>query len=54
EVIRIDQYEHYPLPPLNCNYSSDRVTDTRQDIRPLEIIQPEGPSFQVNGNQVSW
>ncbi|CAM2705428.1 unnamed protein product [Rotaria socialis] len=54
EVIRIDQYKHYPLPPLNCNYSSDRVTDTRQDIRPLEIIQPEGPSFQVNGNQVSW
>ena len=54
EVIRVEIYNHYPLPPLNCNYTSDKVTNTRNDIRPLEIVQPEGPSFQVNGNQVSW
>jgi len=54
EVIRIEIYNKYPLPPLNCNYSSERVTNTRNDIRPLEILQPDGPSFQINGNQVSW
>jgi len=54
EVIRIEIYNHYPIPYVECNYTSDRVKETRTDIRPLEIIQPEGPSFTVNGNQISW
>jgi len=54
EVIRVEIYNHYPIPSVSCNYSSDRVVKFRDDIRPLEIVQPEGPSFQVNGNQVSW
>ncbi len=54
EVIRVEIYNKYPLPPLNCNYTPEKVTDTRKDIRSLEILQPDGPSFQVNGNQVSW
>src|SRR5205807_1067659 len=28
--------------------------DLRQDIKPLEITQPEGPSFQVEGYHVRW
>ncbi|CAF4725229.1 unnamed protein product, partial [Rotaria socialis] len=54
EVIRIEIYNHYPIPYLNFNYTSDRVKKLRDDIRPFEIIQPEGPSFQTDGNQVSW
>ncbi|CAF3824159.1 unnamed protein product [Adineta steineri] len=54
EVIRIEIYNHYPIPYVNCNYSSDHSIKLREDVRPLEIVQPEGPSFQVNGNQVSW
>lgn len=23
-------------------------------LKPLNIVQPEGPSFQVNGNEISW
>ena len=26
----------------------------RQDLKPIEILQPEGPSFTVAGNQVEW
>ena len=26
----------------------------RTDLKPLEIIQPEGPSFEVDGNLVRW
>jgi primary-amine oxidase len=39
---------------MDFNYSSDRVTKTRDDIKPLEILQSQGPTFQVNGYQVSW
>ncbi|CAF3953435.1 unnamed protein product [Rotaria sp. Silwood2] len=39
---------------MNFNYAADRIEKFRDDIRPLDIIQPEGPSFQINGYQVSW
>ena len=26
----------------------------REDVRPIEITQPEGPSFTVDGHAVSW
>jgi primary-amine oxidase len=54
EVIRIEIYNHYPIPNVTCNYTSDGIKNVRTDIRPLEIVQSEGPSFEVNGNQVSW
>ena len=48
-VLRVEEYGHWPLPPQQCNYSADRVKDVRQDIKPLEITQPAGPSFEVDG-----
>jgi primary-amine oxidase len=26
----------------------------RTDVKPLNVTQPEGPSFQVNGNLIEW
>jgi Cu2+-containing amine oxidase len=37
------------LPPGACNYAADRVTDQRQDIKPMEITHSDGPSFVVEG-----
>ncbi len=54
EVIRIENYGHVDLPPNTGNYAASRMTNFRTDIKPLEVIQPEGPSFEVNGYQVSW
>jgi primary-amine oxidase len=53
-VIRVEEYGHWPLPPRPGNYSADRVPDKRAGVRPLEITQPQGPSFQVDGHQVRW
>lgn len=53
-LLRIEDYGFTPLPPQAGNYRSDRVTTFRTDIKPLEITQPEGPSFSVNGYQVDW
>jgi primary-amine oxidase len=54
QVIRVEEYGAWPLPPGECNYAADRVREFRQDIKPLEILQPEGPSFDVDGYQVRW
>jgi primary-amine oxidase len=54
KVIRVEEYGHWPLPPGSCNYAADRVHEFRKDIKPLEITEPDGPSFQVDGNVVRW
>ncbi len=54
EVIRVEEYGHWPLPPLPGNYAAGRVGPTRTDIKPLEIAQPDGPSFDVDGTTVRW
>ncbi|HEV3436875.1 MAG TPA: primary-amine oxidase [Gemmata sp.] len=53
-VLRIEAYGHWPLPPQEGNYASDRVRNTRTDIKPLAITQSEGPSFRTDGYQVNW
>jgi primary-amine oxidase len=53
-VIRVEEYDYVKVPLLAGNYSKDRVENLRTDIKPLEIVQPEGPSFTVNGYEVSW
>lgn len=54
KVIRVEEYGHWPLPPQQANYAADRVPNQRTDIKPLEIVQPDGPSFEVDGYQVRW
>src|SRR3954453_23789594 len=49
KVIRVEDYGYLPLPPKPGNYRADRVRQLRMDLKPLEISQPEGPSFEVNG-----
>ena len=54
QVIRIEEHGKWPLPPEAGNYAADRVPNQRTDIKPIDILQPEGPSFAVDGYQVSW
>jgi primary-amine oxidase len=54
EVLRVEELGDWPLPPGACNYAADRVSRKRTGVRPLEIVQPEGPSFAVDGYQVAW
>src|SRR4029079_14954272 len=51
-VLRVEVYGDWPLPPVTANYAADRVPAQRRDLKPLEITQPDGPSFAVDGYQV--
>lgn len=42
-----------PLPPEDADYRADRV-DTRDDFKHLDVVQPDGPSWEVEGNKVEW
>ena len=54
KVIRIEEHGHWDIPPGEANYAASRVKNQRTDIRALDIKQPDGASFTVNGYQVSW
>jgi primary-amine oxidase len=54
EVIRIEEYPAAPLPRESGNWAREFIPNVRQDLKPIEIAQPEGPSFTVDGNQVEW
>lgn len=54
KVVRVEDHGKWPLPPGEANYAASRMERFREGIRPLEIEQKEGPSFEVEGYQVSW
>ena len=41
-------------PRQKRNYDRENLSPARTDLKPLEIVQPEGPSFTVDGWKVSW
>jgi len=54
EVLRIEEYPMAPLPPEPGNWAREYIPNMRKDLKPVDIVQPEGPSFTVEGNQVEW
>ena len=54
EVIRVEDHGVVPLPPKDGNYTPEYVKNYRTDLKPLEIIQSEGPSFEVKDHNISW
>jgi primary-amine oxidase len=54
QVIRVEEYGKWPLPPTAGNYSVEKVAHHRTDIKSLTITQPGGPSFALDGNHISW
>ncbi len=63
-VAEIEDHGVVPLPSRTANYRADQIADpnnfprfpdgVRSDVRPLEISQPQGPSFQLEGRQLRW
>ncbi|RVX04331.1 Copper methylamine oxidase [Vitis vinifera] len=57
-VVEFEDRKLVPLPPADPlrNYTPGETRGgvDRSDVKPLQIIQPEGPSFRVNGYFVEW
>ena len=53
-VIRIDDEGDVPVPEQHGNYGLDVQGPARTSLKPIEITQPEGPSFSVDGGLVQW
>jgi primary-amine oxidase len=62
-VIGIEEDSDVPVPLLGGDYTTAMLTDPgnvaghvrpRTGLRPLEITQPDGPSFHLDGNSLEW
>jgi primary-amine oxidase len=45
--------EENPLPPERADFRADRV-DTRDTREHLDVVQPDGVSWEVDGREVEW
>lgn len=53
-VIRVEDEGDVPVPAASGNYGADAVGPARTSLKPIEITQPDGPSFHVDGSHVEW
>ena len=55
EVTRVIDHEPLPVPEEPGNFDDpEQVGPQRTTLRPIEITQPEGVSFTVEGNRLRW
>jgi primary-amine oxidase len=50
----LDEDPVVPIPRRRRNYDSASLGPPRTSLRPLDVVQPEGPSFTVAGQLVRW
>jgi len=55
EVVELIDHEDLPIPTEEGNFDDPEFTGPpRTSLRPIRITQPEGPSFTVEGDVVTW
>jgi primary-amine oxidase len=52
-VVRVEDLGVVPLPPGTGDYTADTVSP-REGLTPIEIRQPDGVSFVIDGSEVRW
>ncbi|RXT24513.1 tyramine oxidase [Rhizobium leguminosarum] len=50
----VDDEKIIPVPRKKHNYGRETFPERRPDLKPLHIVQPQGPSFAVDGWKVEW
>src|SRR5829696_33171 len=53
-VAKIEDYGVVPVPQQPGNYTPEEVGAAPAALKPVEITQPEGVSFEVDGHEVRW
>ena len=54
EVLRVEDFGVRPIPPETGNYQDQFQDQLRDAPARLDITQPDGPGFKVDGQHVTW
>ncbi|OOL31508.1 tyramine oxidase [Rhodococcus rhodochrous] len=54
-VVKVVDEMQLPVPAERGEWdAAPHAKPARTDLKPIEITQPEGPSFSVDGNRITW
>ena len=54
QVVAVEDSGVVPMPPTSGRFDAAHQEQQRAGLRELEITQPDGPSFEVDGYRVKW
>ena len=54
EVVELWDSGAIPMPTTHGRFDPESVEHARDELKTLDIVQPDGPSFLVDGNRVDW
>ncbi len=54
KVLRVDDYGVVPVPKQDSNYTPDAQPKLRDDLKPIDVVQPEGVTFKMTGKRIDW
>ena len=54
DFVDFEDRDPVPFPPDDGEFRATYMPSLRDDVRPIEISQPDGPSFTVDGYHVRW
>jgi primary-amine oxidase len=53
-VLRVDDHGVVPIPMGEFNYEPQFRSEFRAPLKPLDVVQPEGASFTLDGHVLTW
>jgi primary-amine oxidase len=54
EIIRVDDYGVVPVPQQQANYEHQFIKTPRAALKPINVVQPEGVNFSIEGGKLTW
>ncbi|MET3896187.1 primary-amine oxidase [Devosia sp. UYZn731] len=54
EILRIDDHGGPPIPMIDVPYDPEFMPPPRAPMKPLDVVQPEGTSFTMDGHAIAW
>jgi primary-amine oxidase len=55
EVLRVDDYpDHPPIPMKRYDYDPEFLPAPAAPLKTLNVVQPEGVSFTIDGHAIAW
>jgi primary-amine oxidase len=54
EVLEVEDHGVVPIPADKGSYFPEDNAPARAGLQPLEIVQPDGPSFTLDGHAITW
>ena len=53
-ILQVFDVGNVDIPWEQANFDRTFQKKVRQDLRPINVVQPEGVSFTVNGHHLKW